>query len=76
MLTSCSPTATVIEPVPETLPPKVGPTVERSGPGLVTVIVAAAMAALLILGVYVFVVNRSGREYFAESVKDLFRRKG
>ena len=71
-----APTATVIEPVPETLPPKVGPTVEQNGPGLVTVIVAAAMGALLILGVYVFVVNRSGREYFAESVKDLFRRKG
>ena len=71
-----APTAAVIEPVPETLPPKVGPTVEQNGPGLVTVIVAAAMAALLILGVYVFVVNRSGREYFAESVKDLFRRKG
>ena len=70
-----APTAAVIEPVPETLPPKVGPTVEQNGPGLVTVIVAAAMGALLILGVYVFVVNRSGREYFAESVKDLFRRK-
>lgn len=69
------PTTAAVEPVPVTLPPRQNPAEEQSGPSLVVVIVGAAMAALLILGVNVFVVNRSGREYFAESVKDVFRRK-
>ena len=70
-----APTVAMVEPAQEILSPRVNPEEEHSGPGLVAVIVSAAMAALLILGVYVFAVNRSGREYFAESVKDLFRRK-
>ncbi len=69
------PTSVVIHPAPETVSPRVNPVDQQRGPGLAAVIVAAAAAALLILGVYVFAVNRSGKEYFAESVRDLFRRR-
>lgn len=47
----------------------------ESGKLLAAVIVAAAVLALGILGIYVFVMNRNGKEYFAESIRDLFRRK-
>lgn len=69
------PATVSVEPLPETVQPRINPVQEQNGPGLVAVIVGAALAALLILGVNLFVINRSGREYFAESVKDLFRRK-
>ncbi len=47
----------------------------HSGKLLAAVIVAAAVLALGVLAVYVVVMNRSGQEYFAESIRDLFRRK-
>ena len=47
----------------------------QNGKLLVAVIAVAALAALVILGVYVLVMNRSGREYYAASIRDLFRRR-
>ena len=47
----------------------------QSGRLLVIVIVGAAFLALLILGVYVFTMNRSSRADYADSVRDLFRRR-
>lgn len=84
-----SPTAPQISPVPasprpsaapETMPAPASPQPTENGPRsqsglLVGVIVAAAILALLVLGVYVFWMNRSGKEYFAESLRDLFRGK-
>ena len=69
------PATVSVEPVPATLAPRLEPGEEQSGSGLVVAISAAAATALLILGVNVFVFNRSGRESFAESVKEVFRRK-
>ena len=69
------PTSVVIHPDPEPLPQRHEPEPGRPGPSLVAVIAVAALAALLILGVYVYWMNRSGREYFVDSVRDLFRRK-
>ena len=68
-------TPAVIRPEPDPLPQRHEPEPPQSGTTLVAVILIAAMGALLILGVYVYLMNRSGREYFADSVKDLFRRK-
>ena len=70
-----APTPVVIHPDPEPLPQRHEPEEPQLGTALVGVILAAALGALLILGIYVYWMNRSGREYFADSVKDLFRRK-
>lgn len=64
-----------LQPGGELLPQR-GPGGEsQSGRLLVIVIVGAAFLALLILGVYVFVMNRSSRADYADSVRDLFRRR-
>ncbi len=68
-------TPAVIRPEPDPVPQRHEPEAPQSGTALVAVILIAALGALLILGVYVFWMNRNGREYFADSVKDLFRRK-
>ena len=68
-------------PAPETKPvPVPEQPAERmpqpeSGRLLAAVIVAAAVLALGILVIYVYVMNRNGQEYFVESIRDLFRRK-
>lgn len=63
------------KPVPSPEPPVDRMPRQQSGKLLVAVIVAAAVLALGILGIYVFVMNRSGQEYFAESIRDLFHRR-
>ena len=68
------PTSILIIPEEENQNKDFGPG-SQSGKLLVAVIAAAALVALVILGVYVFVMNRSGREYFADSIRDLFRRR-
>lgn len=47
----------------------------ESGTQMAGVVAGAALAALLVLAFYVLFVNRSVRAYFAESLRDLFRRK-
>lgn len=62
--------------VPSVLRPRIQEASQtQSGTVLAGVIVVAAVLALLVLAVYVFLMNRSGQEYFAESLRDLFRRK-
>ena len=39
------------------------------------VIISAALVALLVLAAYLLFINREERRYFADSVKDLFRRR-
>ena len=69
------PGAPALQPEGELLPQR-GPGGEsQSGRLLVIVIVGAAFLALLILGVYVFTMNRSSRADYADSVRDLFRRR-
>ena len=64
-----------LQPGGELLPQR-GPGGEsQSGRLLVIVIVGAAFLALLILGIYVFTMNRSSRADYADSVRDLFRRR-
>ena len=63
------------EPVPAPVQPAERMPRQESGKLLAAVIVAAAVLALGILAVYVYVMNRNGQEYFAESIRDLFRRK-
>lgn len=71
-------------PVPTTAPEPVQspvqptPEATRNSPGgvnLVLIIVIAALLALAVLGVYVFAVNRNGQEFYAETLRELFRRK-
>lgn len=66
---------TIPETVPgkETLPERTE--AAQSGRLLAFVIVGAALAALLILAAYILFINREERKYFADSVKDLFRRR-
>ena len=69
------PGAPALQPDGELLPQR-GPGGEsQSGRLLVIVIVGAAFLALLILGIYVFTMNRSSRADYADSVRDLFRRR-
>ena len=69
------PGAPALQPGGELLPQR-GPGGEsQSGRLLVIVIVGAAFLALLILGIYVFTMNRSSRADYADSVRDLFRRR-
>ena len=69
------PGAPALQPEGELLPQR-GPGGEsQSGRLLVIVIVGAAFLALLILGIYVFTMNRSSRADYADSVRDLFRRR-
>ena len=76
-----SPQILPAEPSPITIQPGTDPQPHRAGPDtqsgsfLVAVILVAALMALVILGVYGLVMNRSGREYYADSIRDLFRRK-
>lgn len=70
-----SPTAAVIEPTEDPSSGRTPHPEEHSGKVLVAVIVIAAFLALAILAVYVVWMNRGGKEYFAESIRDLFRRK-
>lgn len=72
---SSTPTSVVVTPGRELIPQRSATVGPQSGRILVTVIVAAALAALLVLALYLFVFNQSGKEYLADSVKDLFRRK-
>ena len=69
------PNTPALQPGGELLPQR-GPGGEsQSGRLLVIVIVGAAFLALLILGIYVFTMNRSSRADYADSVRDLFRRR-
>ena len=69
------PTVPILQPDDDLLPQR-GPGEElHSGKTLVAVIAAAAFLALIILGIYVFVMNRGGREFFADSVREVFRRR-
>ncbi len=70
-----APTTVVVLPEPELIPER-GPAEEtHSGKLLAAVIVVAALAALLILTGYVLMIKRGEKEYFADSVKELFRRR-
>lgn len=72
---STAPTAAVVLPSEDPLPQRGPAESAQSGKLLVAVIVVAALLALVVLGVYVLLMNRGSREYFADSVKDLFRRR-
>ena len=69
------PNTPALQPGGELLPQRSPMEEAQSGRLLVAVIVGAAFLALLILGVYVFVMNRSSRADYADSVRDLFRRR-
>ena len=73
------PTATVtptpVEPADTPLPSREPVRTAPQGANLVLIIAAAALIALGVLGVYVFVMNRNGEEFFAETLRELFRRR-
>ena len=61
-----------------TAPPQIIPTPmpeEQGGGSLFAVIFVAALAALVVLGVYVFAMNRGGSAFFTETFRELFRRR-
>ena len=69
------PAAPTVVPQPDLLPDRTGGETARSGRLLAVVIVGAALVALLVLAAYLLFINREERRYFADSVKDLFRRR-
>ena len=72
---SPSPTAAAVTTAPDRSTERFVEREEHPGVSLVGVIVIAAFLALVILAVYVFWMNRGGKDYFAESIRDLFRRR-
>ena len=69
------PAAPTVVPQPDLIPDRTGGEAAQSGKLLAVVIVGAALLALLVLAAYLLFINREERRYFADSVKDLFRRR-
>ena len=69
------PAAPSVVPQQDLLPDRTGGEAAQSGRLLAVVIVGAALVALLVLAAYLLFINREERRYFADSVKDLFRRR-
>ncbi len=69
------PAAPTAEPQRDLLPDRTDGAAVQSGKLLAAVIVGAALLALLILAANLLFINREERRFFADSVKDLFRRR-
>ncbi len=69
------PAAPTVMPQPELIPDRTEGGAAQSGRLLAVAIVGAALLALLVLAGYLLFINREERRYFADSVKDLFRRR-
>ena len=69
------PAAPTVLPQQDLIPDRTGEETAQSGKLLAVAIVGAALVALLVLAAYLLFINREERRYFADSVKDLFRRR-
>ena len=70
------PAAPTVAPAPVEVPQRVVPErTESAGRGLLVVLIMAAVLAVGVLVAYVFLQDRRGNKYLAESFRDLFRRR-